>query len=159
TRTIPIVFVLVPDPVGLGVVMNIARPGANITGFTHFEMAFAGKWLETLREIAPHVSRVMFMSLAGHPAWRGFLSPITASAPDFDVESVPAPVNSAAQVERAIEEFAHEPNGGLILSPSPIISIHTNLIVGLTARYRIPAVYPFRSHAADGGLISLGIDS
>jgi len=159
TRTVPIVFVLVPDPVGLGVVMNIARPGSNITGFTHFEMAFAGKWLEALKEIAPHVRRVMFMSLAGHPAWRGFLQTITASAPDFGVEIVPAPVNNAAQVERTIEEFAREPNGGLILSPSPIISIHTNLIVGLTARYGIPAVYPFRSHAADGGLISLGIDS
>jgi len=158
TRTIPIVFVLVPDPVDIGAVRNIARPGANITGFTHFEMAFAGKWLETLKEIAPNVHRVMFMSLVGHPAWRGFLRTITASAPDFGVEIVPAPVNNAAQVERAIEEFAREPNGGLILPPSPISSIHTNLIIGLTARYSIPAVYPFRAHAVDGGLISLGID-
>jgi putative ABC transport system substrate-binding protein len=159
TRTIPIVFVQVPDPVDIGVVMSIARPGANITGFTHFEMAFAGKWLETLKEIAPKVHRVMFMSLAGHPAWSGFLRTISAAAPDFGVEIVPAPVSNAAQVERAIEEFAREPNGGLILSPSPIVSIHTNLLIGLTARYGIPAVYPFRSHAADGGLISLGIDS
>jgi putative tryptophan/tyrosine transport system substrate-binding protein len=159
TRSIPIVFVQVPDPVDLGVVMNIARPGANITGFTHFEMAFAGKWLEALKEIAPRTQRVMLMSLAGHPAWPGFLQTITASAPSFGVEVVPAGVSNAAEVEHAIEEFARGPNGGLIVFPSPIASIHSNLIIGLAARHRVPAVYPFRFYASDGGLVSFGIDS
>jgi ABC-type uncharacterized transport system substrate-binding protein len=158
TRSIPIVFVQVPDPVDLGVVMNIARPGANITGFTHFEMAFAGKWLEALKEIAPRTRRVMLMSLAGHPAWPGFLRTITASAPSFGVEVVPAGVSNAAEVERSLEEFAREPDGGLIVLPSPIASIHSNLIIGLAARHRIPAVYPFRFYASDGGLVSFGID-
>ena len=158
TRSIPIVFVQVPDPVELGVVMNIARPGANITGFTHFEMAFTGKWLEALKEIAPRTRRVMLMSLAGHPAWPGFLRTITASAPSFGVEVVPAGVSNAAEVERSLEEFAREPDGGLIVLPSPIASIHSNLIIGLAARHRIPAVYPFRFYASDGGLVSFGID-
>jgi ABC-type uncharacterized transport system substrate-binding protein len=158
TRSIPIVFVQVPDPVDLGVVMNIARPDANITGFTHFEMAFAGKWLEALKEIAPRTRRVLFMSLAGHPALPGFLRTITASAPSFEVQVVPAGVSNAAEIERSIEEFAREPNGGLIVLPSPIASIHSNLIIGLAARHRIPAVYPFRFYASDGGLISFGID-
>jgi len=157
-RSIPIVFVQVPDPVDLGLMANIARPGANMTGFTHFEMAFAGKWLEALKEIAPRTRRVMFMSLAGHPAWPGFLRTISASAPSFAVEIVPAPVSNAAEVERTIEEFARERDGGLIVSPSPIASIHSNLIIGLTARHRIPAVYPFRFYASDGGLMSFGID-
>jgi putative tryptophan/tyrosine transport system substrate-binding protein len=159
TRSIPIVFVQVPDPVDLGVVMNMARPGANITGFTHFEMAFAGKWLEALKEIAPQTRRVMFMSLAGHPAWPGFLGTITASASSFGVEVVPALVSNAAEIERSVEEFAREPNGGLIVAPSPIASIHSNLLIGLAARHRIPAVYPFRFYASDGGLVSFGIDS
>jgi putative ABC transport system substrate-binding protein len=158
THGTPIVFVQVPDPVELGVVANIARPGANITGFTHFEMAFAGKWLEALKEIAPLTRRVMFMSLAEHPAWPGFLRTITASAPSFEVEVVPAPVSSAAEIERSIEEFAREPNGGLVVLPSPIASIHSNLIIGLAARHRIPAVYPFRFYASDGGLMSFGVD-
>jgi putative tryptophan/tyrosine transport system substrate-binding protein len=157
-RSVPVVFVQVPDPVDLGVVRNIARPGGNITGFTHFEMAFSGKWLEALKEIAPRTRRVMFMSLAGHPAWPGFLRTITASAPSFGVEIIPGPVSTAAEVERTIDEFVREPNGGLIVSPSPIASMHSTLIIGLAARHRIPAVYPFRFYAADGGLMSFGID-
>jgi putative tryptophan/tyrosine transport system substrate-binding protein len=158
-RSIPIVFVQVPDPVDLGLMANIARPGGNMTGFTHFEMAFAGKWVEALKEIAPRTQRIMFMSLAGHPAWHGFLRTITASASSFALQIVPAPVSTAADVERTLREFAREPNGGLIVSPSPIASIHSNLIIGLTARHRIPAVYPFRFYASDGGLMSFGIDS
>jgi putative ABC transport system substrate-binding protein len=159
TRSIPIVFVQVPDPVDLGVVTNLARPGANIPGFTHFEWAFAGKWLEALKEIAPRTRRVMFMSLAGHPAWPGFLRTLTESASSFGVKVVPAAVNNAAEIERSLEEFAGEPDGGLIVSTSPIASIHSNLIIGLAARRGIPAVYPFRFYASDGGLISFGIDT
>jgi putative tryptophan/tyrosine transport system substrate-binding protein len=121
-------------------------------------MAFAGKWLEALKEIAPRTRRVMFMSLAGHPAWPGFLRTITASASSFEVEVIPAPVSSAAEIERSVEEFAREPNGGLVVLPSPIASIHSNLIIGLAARHRIPAVYPFRFYASDGGLMSFGVD-
>jgi putative ABC transport system substrate-binding protein len=122
-------------------------------------MAFSGKWLEALKEMAPRTQRVMFMSLAGHPAWPGFLRTITASASSFGVEIIPGPVTNAAEVERTIDEFARQPLCGLILSPSPIATIHSTLIIGLTARHRIPAVYPFRFYAADGGLMSFGIDS
>src|SRR5262245_4051793 len=136
----------------------MAQPGANITGFTHFEMAFAGKWLEALKEIAPRTRRVMFMTQAGHPALAGFLETLTKAAPSFGVVIIPAGVANAAEVERSIEAFAREPDGALIVSPSPIASIHGNLIIGLTARHRIPAVYPFRFYAPDGGRPSLGID-
>ena len=110
------------------------------------------------KEIAPRTRRVMFMSLAGHPAWPGFLRTITASSASFRVEVVPAPVSNAAEIERSFEEFAREPDGGLIVSPSPIASMHSNLIIGLAARHRIPAVYPFRFYASDGGLMSFGVD-
>jgi putative tryptophan/tyrosine transport system substrate-binding protein len=158
TSNIPIVFVQVPDPINLGVVTSMARPGANTTGFTHFEMPFASKWLEALKEIAPRTRRVMFMSLAGHPAVAGFLETLTKAAPSFGVVIIPAGVANAAEIERSIEAFAREPDGALIVPPSPIASIHSNLIIGLTARHRIPAVYPFRFYASDGGLASFGID-
>jgi putative ABC transport system substrate-binding protein len=157
--TTPIVFVQVPDPVDLGVVANLARPGGNITGFTHFEMVFAGKWLEAIKEIAPQTRRVLFMSLAGHPAYPGFLRTISAVAPGFGVAAAGVGVRNPADIEAALEEFTREPNGGLIVAPSPIASIHSDLIIALAARYRIPGIYPFRFYASNGGLMSFGIDS
>jgi putative ABC transport system substrate-binding protein len=93
------------------------------------------------------------------PAWPGFLRTITAAAPSFGVEVVPAGVSTAAEIERLLEEFAREPNGGLIVSPSPIATMHSNLLIGLAARHRIPAIYPFRFYAVDGGLVSFGIET
>src|SRR5258707_1422709 len=127
TSTISVVFVQVPDPVDLGVVPSLARPGGNITGFTHFELTFAGKWLEALKDMAPQMRRVLLVTLAGHPALPGFLRTITGLESSSAVKPMPAGVRNAAEVERAIEGFAREPNGGLIVLPSPIAPTHREL--------------------------------
>jgi putative tryptophan/tyrosine transport system substrate-binding protein len=115
TNTIPIVFVEVQDPVELGVVTSLAHPGADITGFTHFELAMGGKWLEMLKEISPHISRIAFLLPPEHPAWSGFLRTITAAASSLGLEVTPAGVHDAAEIKRAVEAFAREPTGGLIV--------------------------------------------
>jgi putative ABC transport system substrate-binding protein len=159
TSAIPIVFVQVPDPVALGVVSSLAHPGGNITGFTHFELNFAGKWLEALKDMAPQTRRVLVISLAGHPALPGFLQTIAGLQSSSGVAATPAGVRDAVEVERAIDEFAREPNGGLIVLPSPIAPMHRHLIIALAARHRLPAIYPFRYFPEYGGLMSYGIDS
>ncbi len=159
TSTISVVFVQVPDPVDLGVVPSLARPGGNITGFTHFELTFAGKWLEALKDMAPQMRRVLLVTLAGHPALPGFLRTITGLESSSGVKAMPAGVHNAAEVERAIEGFAREPNGGLIVLPSPIASTHRDLIIALAARHRLPAIYPFRYFPEYGGLSFYGIDT
>jgi putative ABC transport system substrate-binding protein len=159
TSTIPVVFVQVPDPVDLGFVPSLARPGGNITGFTHFELTFAGKWLEALKDMAPQMRRVLLVTLAGHPALPGFLRTITGLESSSGVKAMPAGVHNAAEVERAIEGFAREPNGGLIVLPSPIASTHRDLIIVLAARHRLPAIYPFRYFPEYGGLSFYGIDT
>jgi len=159
TPAIPIVFVQVPDPVDLGIVASLARPGRNITGFTHFELAFAGKWLETLKDMAPQTRRVLLVTLAGHPALPGFLRSITALESSSGVKATPAGVRHAAEVERAIDDFAREPNGGLIVLPSQIATNHQELIIALAARHRLPAIYPWRYFPESGGLSSYGIDT
>jgi putative tryptophan/tyrosine transport system substrate-binding protein len=160
TRTIPIVFTQVPDPVDLGIIASLARPGMNITGFTHFELAFGGKWLEVLKEIAPAMRRVGLISLAGHPALPGFQRTITAAAMSSGLEVSTAAVrNAAAEVEGAVENLAREPNGGLIVLPSPIAPLYRDLIIALAVRYRLPAIYPFRYFPTYGGLMSYGIDT
>src|SRR5262249_9727665 len=156
TPAIPIVFVQVPDPVDLGIVASLARPGRNITGFTHFELAFAGKWLETLKDIAPQTRRVLLVTLAEHPALPGFLRTITALESSSGVKATPAGVRHAAEVERAIDDFAREPNGGLIVLPSQIATTHRDLIIALAARHRLPAIYPWRYFPESGGLSSYG---
>ena len=159
TPAIPIVFVQVPDPVDLGIVASLARPGRNITGFTHFELAFAGKWLETLKDMAPQTRRVLLVTLAEHPSLPGFLRTITALESSSGVKATPAGVRHAAEVERAIDDFTREPNGGLIVLPSQIATTHRELIIALAARHRLPAIYPWRDFPASGGLSSYGIDT
>src|SRR5215467_5995264 len=159
TPAIPIVFVQVPDPVDLGIVASLARPGRNITGFTHFELAFAGKWLETLKDMAPQTRGVLLVTLAEHPALLGFLRTITALESSSGVKATPAGVRHAAEIERAIDDFTREPNGGLIVLPSQIATTRRELIIALAARHRLPAIYPWRYFPESGGLSSYGIDT
>jgi putative ABC transport system substrate-binding protein len=159
TRTIPIVFVFVADPVRDGIVASMARPDGNITGFTSFEYAMGGKWLETLKEIAPGVTGVALIHNPQDPNWPGFLSAIERVAPSFGVQLAPAGVRDAGEIEAAIDTFARAGNGGLIVMPTPITNLHRKLIIAMAARHRLPAIYPFRYHVADGGLMSYGFDS
>jgi putative ABC transport system substrate-binding protein len=161
TSTIPIVFVLTPDPVGIGLVTNLARPGGNLTGFTHFEYPTAGKWLEVLKEIAPKVESVLVLdrsplSAAGAKA----VEAIEAVGQTIGVNLTTVRASNAAEIQRAIEEFAKNPNGnGLLPTASPLMSIHRELIVALAAQYRLPASYAYRHFVDAGGLVSYSIDS
>ena len=157
THTVPIVFVLVIDPVGGGLVANLARPGGNTTGFTVFEYGMSGKWVELLKEIAPGVRRVAVLrDLAIGIAQ---LAAIQAVAPSFGVELSVIGVRDADQIESAVAAFARSPNGGMIVTTSTSALIHRELISTLAARHRLPAVYPFRYYVTAGGLISYGPDS
>jgi len=158
TRSIPIVFVQITDPVSAGLVANLARPGANITGFTTFEFSMGTKWLDLLKGIAPKLARVAVMQYAKSPTWSGQLQAVEAAAPSLGTQIIPAGVENAADIERSIAEIGREANGGLIVMPDSITLIHRKLIVSLTERYRLPAIYPFRYFPDDGGLISYGID-
>jgi putative ABC transport system substrate-binding protein len=156
TSTIPIVFTLIYDPIGSGFVTNLARPGGNITGFTLGEFSLGGKLLELLKEAAPKigvVAVILNLEQAPHVAmWRA----IEATAPSLGVRLVATDVQRAAEIERAIEAFSHEPNGGMIVLSSPVFQ--RDLITQLAVRYRLPAAYGFRFWAASGGLLSYGVD-
>jgi putative ABC transport system substrate-binding protein len=156
TRTIPIVFVFVGDPVGSGFVTNVARPGGNLTGFPVFETAIAGKWVEIFNEVAPHVSRLAFIMVPETPAHVAFLHAAETAASPLGVKLIALGVHTAAEIERAVSEFAAEPNGGLIVVPHAVTVEHRNVILALAARYRLPALYPLRNFAKSGGLISYG---
>jgi putative ABC transport system substrate-binding protein len=158
TRAIPIVFALVADPVGAGYVESLARPGGNITGFTVFEYALGGKWLELLKEIAPRTARVAVLrdsSIAAGPAEYGA---IQAVAPSLGVELRPVDMRNAGEIERAITAFAASSNGGLIITTSSAALVHRELITALAARHRLPAVSYARYYVTGGGLISYGPD-
>jgi len=158
TRTVPIVFAVVVDPVGAGYVDSLARPGGNITGFTVFEYSMSGKWLQLLKEIAPGVTRVAVLrdpSIASGPAE---FAVIQAAAPSLGVELRPVDVRDEGEIERALALFAQSPNGGLIVTGSPQAISHRDLIIASAARHRLPAVYFVRVWAAAGGLISYGPD-
>ena len=155
TRTIPIVFVLVGDPVGSGYVANMAQPGGNLTGFAVLENAIAGKWLEILNQIAPQVSRVGFILHPETSVNVGLLRAAEAAAPS-GVKVIALGVHNATEIERAVTAFAAETNGGLIAAPHAITFANRDVIVELAARYRLPAVYAFRIFATRGGLISYG---
>jgi putative ABC transport system substrate-binding protein len=155
THTIPIVFVLVGDPVGSGYVASMAQPGGNLTGFAVLENAIAGKWVETLNEIAPQVRRVGFILHPETPANIGLLHAAEASATS-GIKLVPLGVHNAGEIESAVTAFAAQGNGGLIAAPHAITFANRDLIVELAARYRLPAVYAFRNFATSGGLISYG---
>jgi putative ABC transport system substrate-binding protein len=157
TRTIPIVFVNVSDPVGTGLVASLARPGGNITGFTNFEYATGGKWLEILKEIAPTVTRVAIIANPKNPNTALYLRTIEPAALGLALRV--AGVSDAAGIEQAIAAAAREPNSGLLIMPDPITIVHRELIVSTAARHRLPAAYPYRYFVTLGGLFAYGIDS
>jgi putative ABC transport system substrate-binding protein len=157
TRTIPIVFVLVADPVGSGFTESLARPGGNATGFTQSDYGMSGKWLELLKEIAPRVMRAAVLRNPAIPAGSGQLGALQAVAPALGMELVPVGVRDAGEIERAITALAQGPNGGLIVTGGGT-AIHRELIITLAARYQLPAVYPYRYYVTSGGLISYGAD-
>jgi len=158
TRTIPIVFTTVYDPIGSGFVTNLSRPGGNITGFTCGEFSMGGKILEVLKQIAPEVGRVAVLLNLEQPPHIAMWRSIEATAPLLGVHATPADSPSSDEIERAMKAFAHEPNGGLIVLPSPIIHLHLEAIAALAVRYRLPTAYAFRFYTASGGLLSYGID-
>jgi putative ABC transport system substrate-binding protein len=157
TRTIPIVFTFVTDPVRDGLVETLAHPGGNITGFTIFEHTMAGKWVEMLKEVAPGVTRVAVMQNPEHPAWTTYLSAITGVASSAGVAVTPLPVRDAEEIRRAIADFVDAPNGGLIVLPSGVAAFYRDLIVAATGRHRLPAIFPERIFTEAGGLISYGV--
>ncbi|SRR5712691_1233300 len=159
TRTIPIVFVSITDPVIGGFVASLARPGGNMTGFTNYEFAMGAKWLEILKEIAPSTARVSLMLNPETGAYyTEYLRSVEAVALSFAVQATLAPVHNAGEIERVIVALAREPGGGLIVLPSASITANIKLIIELVARHQLPAVYPFRGYAVEGGLVSYGID-
>jgi putative ABC transport system substrate-binding protein len=158
TRTIPIVFVNVADPVASGFVASFARPGGNITGFTSVEYSMAGKWLSILKAIAPGTTRVMVLFNPANSNWRGYLPTIDTGARSLGVDVSVARVTGADDIEPAIEAFAREPGGGMIVLPTAT-DPYRELLVALAARHRLPAVYPYDYWTASGGLVSYGSDT
>jgi len=158
SASIPIVFVNVSDPIGSGFIASLARPGGNLTGVLHYEAGITGKWLAMLKEIAPHLARAALMANPKTTAYDYFLRAAESSAPSLAIKLVASPVETAADIERAIESFASAPNGGLLLPPDGITVFHRDLIVELAARHRLPAVYPFHFFVTGGGLMSYGTD-
>ncbi len=158
TRTIPIVFTWVSDSVGSGYVANLAHPGGNITGFHNYEPALGAKWMGILKEIAPAVRRVAFVHVPEITANVAFMRVGEASSAALGMKVSGAAVRNAADIERVLTEFAQEPNGGLIVTPSPLTATRRAVIIELAARLRLPAIYSFRFYADSGGLISYGID-
>jgi putative ABC transport system substrate-binding protein len=159
TRTIPIVFAQAPDPVGGGYVTSLARPGGNVTGFSQYEYVIAGKWLELLKQLAPHVSRASIIQDPVNPASPGYMRAIQAVAASLGVLVASVPVRNAAEVDGAVDTLAREGNGGLIVTPGPNASMQRERIIAQASRHRVPGVYPFRYFAADGGLASYGVDN
>jgi putative ABC transport system substrate-binding protein len=158
TRTVPIVFVNVVDPVGSGFVASLARPGGTSTGFTVFEYSIAGKWIELLKQIAPNLRYAAVLRDPSTPYASAQFGVIQAQAPSLSVELVPIDSRSAEEIERAITAFAQRPNGGLVATASAI-GLNRKLIIELAARHRLPAIYPFAYYARDGGLLAYGPNS
>src|SRR5215510_2948608 len=158
TRTIPIVFTIVPNPVGAGLVDNLARPAGNATGFTSFAYDIGGKWLGLLKEVAPQVTRVAVLRDSAMSAGVGQWSAIQTAAPSFGIEAIPINLTSAGELEHAISEFARAANGGLIVTSSGLAINYRDLIITQTARQKLPAVYYSRGFVSAGGLISYGSD-
>lgn len=159
TQTLPVVFALVGDPVGTGLVNSLARPGGNITGFQNFEPATAGKWLELLKEIAPWLRRVGLVYDQNIPANVAFLRVAEAVSSSVGVTITATEVHSAADIERILTEFAQEPNSGLVVAPNPLNSRNNEAIIQLATRLRLPAIFPFRLDAEKGGLMSYAFDT
>jgi putative ABC transport system substrate-binding protein len=158
TRTVPVVFANAVDPVGAGFVDSLPRPGGNATGFVLFEYGISAKWLELLKEIAPHVTRVAVLRDPAIAAGTGQFGAIQSVAPSFGVELTPVNVRDPGEIERVVSAFARSLNGGLIVTASPLATLHRNLIVTLAARHKLCAVYNLRQFVTAGGLISYGPD-
>ena len=157
TRTIPVVFVVVADPVGSGFVQNLARPGGNATGFTIMEPTITGKWLELLKEVAPRSNRAaLLFNPATAPYASIYLNPFKAAAASLGLEPIAATAHDRAELDTVIAAQAREPNGGLIVMPDGFMNVHRADIILLAARYRLSAVYPWRFFAEQGGLLSYG---
>jgi putative tryptophan/tyrosine transport system substrate-binding protein len=159
TRTVPIVFAQVVDPVGAGLVASLARPGGNATGFTSPEYGFAGKWIELIREIAPGVMRVAVLRDAASSSGIGYLGAVRVAASSFGMELTPVGIADAGEIERGVTAFARASNGALIVTGNTLTMVHRERIITLAARHRLPAVYALPLFANDGGLISYGPDS
>jgi putative ABC transport system substrate-binding protein len=158
TRTLPIVFVNVADPVGAGFVESMARPGGNVTGFVQFEYTLSGKWLELLKRIAPSLTRAAVLRDPAITSGIGQFAVIESTAPSVGMEVSAINVRDAGEIERAVTAFARSPNGGLILTASALAVAHRDLIIALAARHKLPAIYYRRYFVASGGLISYGYD-
>jgi putative tryptophan/tyrosine transport system substrate-binding protein len=159
TQSIPVVFALVGDPVGSGLVASLARPGGNITGFQNFEPTAGGKWLELLKEIAPGLRRAGLVYNQSIPANVDFLRVAQGLAGSVGMTVTPTELHDAADIERVLTEFAQEPNGGLIVTPNPLNSRNDQTIIETAARLHLPAIYPFRLNAERGGLVSYAFDT
>ena len=158
TRTVPVVFVLVPDPVGAGYIDSLAHPGGNATGFTIFEFAIGAKWLELLKEIVLGLKRAAVLRDPAISSGLGLFGAIQSAAPSLGLEVSAVNVRDAGEIERAVSGFARSPNGGLIVTPSALAGVHRELIIALAARHKLPAIYYERYYVKDGGLISYGAD-
>jgi putative tryptophan/tyrosine transport system substrate-binding protein len=158
TRTIPIVFVNANNPIGSGFVASIARPGGNITGLVSFEPAMGGKWLETLKEMAPDVARVALIYNPQTHSGQHFQS-IDSISQTLAVKAIHLPFGNAVEIERALGDFSREPKGGLLVLPDNSTNLHRDLICTLAARHRLPAIYPFRRFISSGGLAYYGADT
>jgi putative tryptophan/tyrosine transport system substrate-binding protein len=156
TRTLPIVFVNVSDPIGAGFVDNLARPGGNVTGFMLLEYSSSGKLMELLKQIAPSVTRVAVLRDSDNPAGIAHFGAIQTAAQSVGVAVSPISVGEADEIERAVSAFARSANGGLIVAPSGSVSVHRDLIVTLATRHKLPAIYAYRTNVTSGGLISYG---
>ena len=160
TKTVPIVFAMVSDPLGSGFVASFARPGGNITGFVNIEASLSGKWLELMHRIAPSVSRVaLLFNPQTEPYARYYLETFHAGAAALAVTAIDAPFHDAAEIESVMTNLGSDSDAGLVLMPGTGTGMHRELICGLAARLRLPTIYPFRYFIANGGLLSYGIDS
>ncbi len=159
TRSVPIVFVLVVDPVGSGFINSLARPGGNATGFTSYDYGIGAKWLEVLKEIAPSVTRAAVIRDPAIATGLGMWAAIQSVSPSAAIEVSPVNMTDAGEIERAVAAFARSPNGGLIVTGGALTILHRDLIVALAARHKLPAVYYERYYVAAGGLISYGVDT
>jgi putative ABC transport system substrate-binding protein len=156
TRTVPIVFVAVPDPVGAGYVASLARPGGNVTGFTNFEYGLSAKWLQLLKEIAPHVTRAAILRDPELVAGTAQFAAIQAVAPSLGIDVIPINMRDADAIEQGIASFARQPNGGVVVTQSALALVHRPLIVSLALRHKLPAVHSNRLWAVAGALSSYG---
>jgi putative ABC transport system substrate-binding protein len=157
TRTIPIVFVQVGDPVGSGFVASFPWPGGNVTGFTNISFSITSKWLEMLTEVAPRIARVAFLfNPATAPYAQSYLDPFKAAAASIGVDALVSPIDDTSEIEAVITALARQQNGGLIVLPSTFMLANRDMIIALAVRHHLPAIYPFRSWAASGGLLAYG---